>query len=183
MTNIIVEIFNTFIKILKLGKLPTFVLSIIGWVLLFMPKSLQQFVSIETIIQEYRSHIGLCAVVFTVYFLSILVYERGSVKIRNFRVERAIIAKLKHLSNDEKMILTPYIRQRVRTKYYPIDNGVANGLEAKHILYRASILSAGDVDFPYNIQDIAYDCLLKHPQFLELDESAEEDTQSNHEVW
>lgn len=181
MANLIIGIFQTFIEILKLGKLPAFVISIISWVLLLIPLPFQQFISIDTITQKYRSYIGLCAVFFTVYFLLILIYECGARKIKNFRIERAIIGRLKNLSNDEKEILIPYIRQRVRTQYHSIDNGVANGLEAKHVLYQAS--SVGNGGFPYNIQDIAYDYLLKHPQLLELDKNAEEDTRSHLKAW
>lgn len=183
MTNIVLATFSTFIEILKLGKLPAVVASCVTWVLLLLPVSFKRFMSIDSMVQDYRSYIGLCAVVFPVYFLSILIYEEASRKIRDFKIRRMIISRLKKLSEDEKGILVPYIQRRLRTQYYAIDSGVANGLTAKHILFRTSNVGVDGVNFPYNIQDIAYDYLLKHPELVELEESTNENSQSDAETW
>jgi hypothetical protein len=167
---IITKIFTAFLEILRLGKLPGFVVACICWVLLLLPTFIRRFISIDPAIQDHRGLIGLIAVISTVYFLAILIYDWSSKSIRNRRIKKFIIGNLKNLTDDEKSVLIPYIEKKSRTQYYEICNGVANGLEAKKILYLASSVGADYKEFPYNIQDIAYDYLVGHPELLKLDE-------------
>jgi hypothetical protein len=165
---IITKIFTAFLEILRLGKLPGFVVACICWVLLLLPTSIRRFISIDSVILDHRGLIGLIAIISTVYFLAILIYDWSSKRIRISRIKRFIIGNLKNLTDDEKRILIPYIENKSRTQYYEISDGVANGLEIKKILYRASSVGANYTEFPYNIQDIAYDYLAGHPELLKL---------------
>ena len=73
------------------------------------------------------------------------------------------------LTADEKQMLRPYIFAGENTVYESIYDGVANGLVAKRILYRASNLSVPGtpgVLFPFNLQPQARIELTKHPDFL-----------------
>lgn len=73
---------------------------------------------------------------------------------------------LRNLTDDEKAVLRPYMDQNVRTQHLSFSDGVANGLEAKKILYRASSLGSHMAHFAYNIQDGAFEILKRHPEFL-----------------
>jgi hypothetical protein len=73
---------------------------------------------------------------------------------------------LRNLTDDEKAVLRKYIDQNVRTQHLSFSEGVANGLEAKKILYRASSLGSHTAHFAYNIQDGAFEILKRHPEFL-----------------
>lgn len=47
-----------------------------------------------------------------------------------------------------------------------MSEGTAEGLRAKNILYRASSISLSHDLFSYNIQDVAYDYLIKNKPLL-----------------
>jgi hypothetical protein len=169
---IITKIFTVFLEILRLGKLPGFVVACICWVLLLLPTFIRRFISIDSVIQDHRGLIGFIAVISTVYFLAILIYDWSSKSIYNRNIRKLIIGNLKNLTNDEKLILIPYIKENSRTQYYEISNGVANGLEEKKILYRSSVIGARYTKFSYNIQDIAFDYLMKHPELIKISQGS-----------
>ena len=54
--------------------------------------------------------------------------------------------------------------------YFQLSDGVVNGLESKQILYKSSSI-AELLTMSYNIQDVAYNILKKHPEYLNCSES------------
>lgn len=75
---------------------------------------------------------------------------------------------LKQLTNDEKEILKYYLTENKRTQYIPISSGVINGLCSKKLVYcSSSIATPGSYNFAYNIEDIAFNILKMHPEYLE----------------
>lgn len=72
---------------------------------------------------------------------------------------------LHKLTPDEKAYLAPYILDEKNTQYFGIQDGIAGGLQAKEIIYRASF--AGISGFAFNIQPWARDYLTANLQLLE----------------
>lgn len=74
--------------------------------------------------------------------------------------------KLKNLTKAEKEILNKYIQNDTMTQTFDCTDGTVLALEYEHIIYRASIISQGFTDFPYNIQPWVRYYLLKNPSLL-----------------
>lgn len=77
--------------------------------------------------------------------------------------------RLENLSGPEKEALRRYLKENTTTQHFPISGGVANGLEAKGILYRASTVGSGMFSFPYNLQPWAWDALRARPELVGCD--------------
>jgi len=74
---------------------------------------------------------------------------------------------LEKLSTQEKIFLAGYIKNDYSTQRERYSSGIANGLEAKGIVFRSSMISSpGSRTFPYNIQPWAFAYLKKHPKLL-----------------
>ncbi|MGE9007247.1 super-infection exclusion protein B [Leptospira interrogans] len=89
---------------------------------------------------------------------------------RNWRLDRNTKLVLSDLTKDEKILLRRYINDGENSCYQSIYDGVANGLEAKNIVYRASQLSVPGTPgqkFPYNLQPYARKILNKSPSLLD----------------
>ena len=82
-----------------------------------------------------------------------------------FIVHRGKI-RLKNLTHEEKEMLSTYIEGDTMAQTFDCTDGAVLALENEHIIYRASELSKGFTDFPYNIQPWARQHLIKNPQFF-----------------
>ena len=83
--------------------------------------------------------------------------------------KRNALEILSELTAKEKQFLRAYIDDGENTKHAPINDGVACGLVAKKILYRASNLSLPGMPgmiFPYNMQPHARKILRKKPELI-----------------
>ncbi len=82
--------------------------------------------------------------------------------------------KLLHcLSSQEREFLAWYLENDQSTQRSTHSDGVANGLQAKGIVLRTSIVSSpGDHTFPYNIQPWAINYLKKNKNLLYAEASA-----------
>jgi hypothetical protein len=79
-------------------------------------------------------------------------------KLKNWSWRKATREYLTELTNQEKEFLRYYINEGQNTRYASIHDGVANGLVAKSIVYRASNFSVGGVPgnkFAFNLQHYA----------------------------
>jgi hypothetical protein len=82
---------------------------------------------------------------------------------------KSLLARLRSLSIEEKVLLMTYMDRQTKTLYFEIENGLARGLEAHGILFRPSSISrAGDMVFAFNLQSWAWVELQGHPELLEL---------------
>jgi hypothetical protein len=91
-------------------------------------------------------------------------------KLKNWSWRKATREYLDDLTNEEKEFLGIYINGGKNTRYAPIHDGVANGLVAKGIIYRASNFSVGGVPgalFAFNLQHYARKVLNKNRKLLE----------------
>ncbi len=75
--------------------------------------------------------------------------------------------RLRNLTEDEKDAVRPYIDDDKRTQKFKLSSGIGEGLKAKAILYKSSQLGEYGDFFPYNIQDYAFDYLMKNKHLLE----------------
>jgi hypothetical protein len=79
------------------------------------------------------------------------------------------------LTPDEKELLSLYINGNTKSQFYPLNNGVATGLQRAGIIFLASnvgTLIFGEERFPFNIHDWAWKLLLENPQFIAKPEEA-----------
>jgi hypothetical protein len=96
--------------------------------------------------------------------------EFGRKNLREFNLKRNILNALMTLTQEEKAFLRPYIAQGTNTRYVSIYDGVANGLQAKKIIYRASSMSVAGAPgllFPWNLQPTAREMLNDQPNLLD----------------
>lgn len=122
---------------------------------------------ITNIIDDNRSFLGFGAIIFTVYLLSFLAYEYLSGHLTQWIIIKRVKKRLRHLTEDEKDALRPFIENNVRTRRFRLSSGIGEGLQAKKILYRSSKVGEYGDFFPYNIQDFAFDYLRKNSHLLE----------------
>lgn len=83
---------------------------------------------------------------------------------RNLRRGRSA---LRELGGQEKQLLRRYLKEDTQTQIAQFGAGVANGLEAKGILYRSSSISRSADFFAYNIQPWAWREIKRHPDLVE----------------
>lgn len=70
------------------------------------------------------------------------------------------------LSQDEKAFLKFYFDNDTKTQHREYGDGVASGLEAGKIIYRASNMAVYHHTFAYNIQPWVWKYLKSHPECL-----------------
>jgi hypothetical protein len=88
---------------------------------------------------------------------------------KRWRFRRNTQTILRTLTKAEKEFLRSYILGDENTRYASIYDGVANGLQAKGIVYRASNISVPGTPgmlFPWNLQPDAREALNKNRSFL-----------------
>ena len=74
---------------------------------------------------------------------------------------------LHNLTADEKAYLSHYVIDGENTQYFKTENGVAETLEKKKIIYKSSSVDNLMSDEAYNIQPWAKEYLVKNPHLLE----------------
>ena len=74
--------------------------------------------------------------------------------------------RLKDLTKVEKEILRCYIEKDTMTQTFFCTDGAVLALEYAHIIYRASSLSQGHTNFPFNIQPWARQHLNRNPELF-----------------
>jgi hypothetical protein len=90
--------------------------------------------------------------------------------VKEWRFRRNLQSTLLDLTHAEKEFLRPFILEGNNTRYVSISDGVANGLQAKGVIYRASNFSLGGrpgMLFPWNLQPYARRALNENRHLLE----------------
>jgi hypothetical protein len=123
--------------------------------------------------REYGMAIGATLLVSGSLLLAHLLFALTR-PFKRFSAERRFNASIKQtlreLTDEEKEFLRGYIRDGENTLYASIYDGVANGLVAKNITYRASNLSvpgSPGLKFPFNLQPYARKFLGRTPELLD----------------
>lgn len=137
--------------------------------LLFLPDDIILRLGLIEFRQTNRTYAGLILIGSG----SLLTVSAMSAAVRPLRVywqtrklERTGLQALRELTEDEKDFLRPYLRGE-NTRYASIADGVAKGLEAKTIVYRASQLSVPGGSFPFNLQPYIRRMLNAAPHLLD----------------
>ena len=154
-------------KIVESLKLPpryVFALALAGALVLFLPDTFVNRIGLLTFRQRFLPFIGAI----TLLSSTLLVAHAGAFIVdwlkRRINL-RAMQKSLKSLTAGEKDALRPFILDGENTRDFAVNDGVAGGLHARHILFPSS--NAGyAMMFPYNLQPWARDYLKKHPKLI-----------------
>lgn len=136
--------------------------------LMFGPENWLRQLALNDLAKLHRQWLGallvLCSVAVGVE-CSLVVYR----SVRNFvagSLNRKSIAKrLQSLTEAEKQVLRFYVDKQTRSNDLYLTDGVVQGLESDHIIFRASNIGQ-NLLFPYNINDFAWEYLNKNPLLL-----------------
>lgn len=157
------EVITAIVDLLKQAPKVFFAGGLAGLFLLMAPNSIIGIFGLRDFRNQYLSWIGIA----TVLCISLLIAHFGSflypVVVSWIRWRRI----MNDLTFEEKKVLRPYIVNDEPTQYFPYSDGVANGLQAKGILFRSSQLAANDISFAYNIQPWARRYLKRRKKFFD----------------
>lgn len=152
-------------------------LSIATGAILFIGEDAAHTLGISDLRNQYRGELGLLFI----GSISLVVAQAlwgagriGSSIAKDLRDKRkaqqnlqAKQKELEKLTPDEKAYLVPYIIEpQKNTQYFEIDDGIAGGLAAKHIIYQASSVGGLISGFAFNLQPWAREHLQAHPELL-----------------
>lgn len=166
------DIFDMIKLAYKILKDQRFLLSVVllSGILLFSPTSFLLKLGMADLVKNIRPWLGLAFLLSVAVLFSMFLFWIKDIVIKKISERRELkYAKenLRLLSDDEKRFLSDYIIERTITKNAHLDNGVANSLEHKGIIYRGSTSGRVLTGFPFILQPWAADELKKNPEFLE----------------
>lgn len=148
---------------------PLLAVAVASGALIFAPPSLITKLSMDRLVADYRSWLGLAFVLSCAYLFShavVFVAKQVHDRFETNAIRKAQIGHLKDLAPDEKTRLAPYIKRQMSSVTYELTDGVVRGLVAKGILYRSSNVGRGTA-FPFNIQPWARQEIERNPHLLE----------------
>jgi hypothetical protein len=137
--------------------------------LLFIPDSLVTQLGLEEIRHTYRTYAGIAFVASSSLLLVNVVSFIVKFAMRPWRdrqFNRGVHKTLRELTQAEKDFLREFIHGQANTVSAPVNDGVAGGLAAKHIIYRSSNI-AYRMEWPYNLQPIPRKLLNAHTELLD----------------
>jgi hypothetical protein len=141
--------------------------------LVLLPDPFLSQLGLTEIRQQYRTDIGIALIasaslliVSTLFALVPHLANRWNI----WRLHRSTFHSLKTLTRAEKDFLRPYILNGENSRNISIYDGVANGLRAKDLIYRASDVTIPGVPgmlCPHNMQPYVRDLLSKQRGLLD----------------
>jgi hypothetical protein len=135
-------------------------------ILVFMPESALIKLGLLAFVSTFRGWIGgiflLSMALLLGNGLSAAVRQVG-IYISGIKDSRKKRDSFQHLSPPEKALLAKYYINKTSTQYFQISDGVANGLEVKGFIYRASTVAVHHMSFAFNLQPWAWKCLQDNP--------------------
>ena len=141
--------------------------------LLFLPDSIIAQIGLTEFTLSHRSELG-AALIGSASLLAVhssfAVGRFAKGRWNKWRFQRNAREMLEELTAEEKEFLRPLILGGENTQYASISDGVANGLQARGIVYRASILSVPGTPgllFPWNLRPYARKVLREEPYLLD----------------
>lgn len=138
-------------------------------ILVGLPDNAIALLGLEEFRTAYRTYIGFAFVASSsLLFVYLTSTFRGlfSSAWRDWRLNKNARKILSELTDAEKKFLQPFIEEGENTRYAPISDGVAQGLELKKVVYRASNVSISNLTFPFNLQPYVRKLLKKHPDLI-----------------
>lgn len=155
--------------ILSLNVKQVLIVAVASWSLLFLPDSLLTTMGLAGFRSQFRPWIGLTAWLSLSWLAALPLHEVGDLALRRLALWRTVAVGrrlLEDLTPVEKGYLRLYIDQNTTTQTFRIGDGVAQMLEAKDIIYRASQVGKVLDEFDFNIQPWAYRVLKANPRLL-----------------
>lgn len=138
--------------------------------LLFLPEAVVQKIGFADIVGTWRSYIGIIFLASLALLASSgisVIYQSVGNSLYNKRLQRLMLDTLRMLTEDEKIFLRPFIIDGINTRNAAIDSGVAGGLVAKKIIYRASNVGHVFSGFAYNMQPMCRKILSENLDLLD----------------
>ncbi len=163
----------------KLAPKPLLAVALGSGAILALPDSWADALGLLTARDEWRPWISGALIVSLAYLASHATFALWSLGATHYHAWRHLRNQRKclhALTPMEKAYLSAYIDDRRNTQYFSIQDGVAEGLRAKGVLYRPSAMGDAISGFAYNLQPWARAYLEKHPERLEgaADDTTEE---------
>jgi hypothetical protein len=157
-----------FSQFVKVARYPVAALALASGFALFAPASALSILGLVQAVDDGRRWIGTAFLVSTATLLTDgfnAVWKFCASSLEDHRHAKLVQNSLKHLTEDEKRCLRPFIENNLASVNFAATDGVARGLCAKGLLYLPS--SMGHMfAFPYNIRPPARQYLLDHPDLL-----------------
>jgi hypothetical protein len=165
------ESISAFIAALKAAT-PQILLgvSIASAVLLFSSPGYLDSLGLRTIVDANRPLVGgLFLISVSVLLSQLLWFLRPylSWPLRAYLQSREQERTLKELGPDEKAYLFRYIKEQRTTQYFRIDDGVAQGLVRKRVIFQSAAVGYMEDGWAFNLSDWARRDLSKSPELLD----------------
>lgn len=147
------------------------VISLISGFLIFGDINIINKFALSYFVENFRLWIGIVFLISTGFWLVdiiLIIIKQVKTKYVRFKNSRAREERLKHLTIEEKAILSKYITGKTKTQILDYRNGTVCELEAFKIIRQASNLSEYHTMFSYNIQPWAWEYLNKHKDLLHV---------------
>jgi hypothetical protein len=145
--------------------------------LLFLPSNVIETLGLTGMVKEHRPYLGAALVLAIALLAAQSVVAAGGLAqalLAKRKAKRAAVVaeqrrleSLAALTPEERAYLLPYVVEEKNTLYFGLDDGVAGGLQAKGIIYRAANVSTTRAAFAFNIQPWAREHLMQNLQLLE----------------
>jgi Super-infection exclusion protein B len=143
---------------------------ILTGLMLFLPQSVIATLGLSAFVRTFRPYLGagfIASIALLAWYVFNPIAQSIVGWLEDKRRKRAVMRTLRELATDEKEFLRPYLREDANTMHAFPAHGIANGLEAKGIVYRSSTISIPGGMFPYNLQSSARRLLKAHPELLD----------------
>ncbi|MCP9887330.1 superinfection exclusion B family protein [Cyanobium sp. ATX 6A2] len=158
-----------FLELLKLRPQTLLGILLGTGVLALLPESALTKLGLHAFVSKFRGWLGGAFVLSSALLLgnglSAVLRQVGR-WISEINESKARRKSFKYLSPPEKALLAKYLNDKTTTHYFDISDGIANGLEARGFIYRASNVGAHYKSFAFNIQPWAWRCLQDNPRLV-----------------
>lgn len=157
---------KTIIGYLKLKPRHLFGLSVVCFVIVGLPKACRLYLGYDESIQPYRGWISLLGVASGAYWFVMVAagFPQWALdKLWDWILLKKAQTNLSKLARDEKEYIAKYIQGDISSRYFHPGDGIINGLEAKRVVYRASVISKHGPCFAYNLRPWVLQAFDKYP--------------------
>ena len=163
------DVFKFMLELLKLSPRYFAAGALASGVLLFAPDRILTRLGLLNFANNNRNVVGFvflgCAAIAGVSVFAWVVHFILAFAL-DLHTQKRCIKRLKGLTEEEKKILRFYIWGQTKSNTLRFDDGVVQGLVAEGVLYRATDMGNVVEGFDYNIGDVAWKYLNKHPALL-----------------
>jgi Super-infection exclusion protein B len=136
---------------------------------LFLPAHVISHLGLDQVVKTYRMYVGLAFMLSGSLLLvrvSSFLWSLVSMPFQDWMLEKNGIKMIRETTDEEKAFLRAYVIDGKNTVYAQIQSGLAQGLEAKGIVFRSSTVGHLMSGFPYNLQPYMRRLLTKRPELL-----------------